>query len=292
LTTPLVSVVIPTSGRINALRRAIESLLRSNLVPSEVIVVADSSLPANWAYFEELIEEYGKRFKVFVCTHSPRASGAAATRNEGLSLASHEFVAFLDDDDEFLPEKLGSQIQAMRESGAVFSFSDYYQVSEGMSSYLTCKPKLKYKGNLAQEIAFDDCRIATPTVVVKLSFIRKLYPLFPEAMKFHEDHFAWLRISLTPGFKFVHVSEALVRVNLLAASVQRPMGKKGGVPAPLISMQEREMHILARANGVSPPFFHTARVTIKRSLVRSLSALVRSIKRSRPKRIKEFKHLT
>lgn len=279
LTPRLVSVVIPTSGRIHALKRALDSLLRSDLVPSEVIVVADSSLPANWIYLQQLIEEYGKSFKEFVCTHSTRASGAAATRNEGLSLASHEFVAFLDDDDEFLPGKLGSQIEAMKESGAVFSFSDYYQVSESESSYLNCKPKKRYRGDLAREIAFDDCRIATPTVVVRRSFIQKLFPLFPEAMKFHEDHFTWLRISLTPGFKFLHISEALVRVNLLGGSVQRQSARRSGVPAPLISIHEREMHRLAKANGVNPPIFHRARVTIKRGLVRVLGARFRSIKK-------------
>jgi glycosyltransferase involved in cell wall biosynthesis len=262
-----VSVVIPTSGRFELLERALNSLLQSTLVPREVIVVADSSLKDPTAYLENLKSKFGSSFEKLSCIQSSRASGAAGTRNAGLSLVSNEFVAFLDDDDEFLPEKLSTQISAMQKSGAVFCFSDYYRVSDSSTTYADCKPKSKYKGSVAREIAFDDCRIATPTVVLRMSFIENLIPLFPEGMDTREDNYAWLKVLTKPGSLFVHLSQGLTKVNLSRDSVQRSGGHTRG-NIVVMSREELEILRLANGSGLRTPFlYHPTRLLIRVSVL-------------------------
>jgi glycosyltransferase involved in cell wall biosynthesis len=259
-----VSVVIPTSGRFDLLGRAIESLLQSTLVPREVIVVADSSLKDPSIHLEMLMSKFGGSFEKLSCIQSSRASGAAGTRNAGLSLVSSEFVAFLDDDDEFLPEKLSQQISVMQETGTAFSFSDYYRVSDSSSTYANCQPKSKYKGSLAREIAFDDCRIATPTVVIRMSFLKSKDVLFPEDMHLREDNYSWLKLAATPGFTFNHIPNALTYVYVSNFSIQRPSKSKLKRGWSLFTAEELRIYELARNMGVeAPPCFKIRRLILR-----------------------------
>jgi glycosyltransferase involved in cell wall biosynthesis len=271
-----VSVVIPTSGRFELLERALKSLLRSTLVPREVIVVADSSLKDPSIHLEILNSKYASSFEKLSCIQSSRASGAAGTRNAGLSLVSNEFVAFLDDDDEFLPHKLSRQVSAMQESGSVFCFSDYLRVSSSSSTYADCSPKSRYKGDLAREIAFDDCRIATPTVMLRMSFIEKLNPLFPEQMVMREDNFAWLKIALNKGFSFVHIADALAQVNLEKHSIQRPNAPTKRQEVSIFAPEERLIYALARSNGLKRSVFFWPWAILVRLTARAIERLSRN----------------
>jgi glycosyltransferase involved in cell wall biosynthesis len=264
-----VAVVIPTSGRVRLLRRALESLASSNMVPNEVIVVADSSVEYASDFLALLSEEFDKKFQKLICYQSSDSSGPSSTRNAGLSRVSSDYVAFLDDDDEFLPEKLDVQIHAMLESNAVFCFSDYYRVSKGSSTYVDCALNPSFKGNFAREIAFGACRVATPTVVVKTAFIRQLMPLFPTHMALREDNYAWLRISLTAGFRVVHVNRALAKVHLAENSIQRPLTPKVNRKTPLVSFEDKEIVKLAQSLGLRKPYFYFAILPVVRFLVRS-----------------------
>jgi glycosyltransferase involved in cell wall biosynthesis len=272
---PTVAVIIPSSGRFELLRRALESLVHSELKPSEVIVVADSSIPEVQQEVEIVKSEFFNRLKNIIFIHASGPTGAAATRNAGLEFVSSDYVAFLDDDDEFLPEKLSIQIQEMLATESVFCFSDYYRVSNTETTYADCSPKPKHKGDLAREIAFDSCRIATPTVVVCSKVLRELSPLFPEHMTLREDNYAWLRIALTTNFRYVHINQALARVHLAGASLQRPDNVKKRGTNPLITDEEKKILSLARAGGLRFPFLHRVRTLAFRTLVLAIQVFRR-----------------
>jgi glycosyltransferase involved in cell wall biosynthesis len=205
--------------------------------------------------------------------------GASATRNAGLSRVTSDYVAFLDDDDDFLPDKLALLIKAMIETESVFGFSDYYRVSDTRSEYVDCALNPNYRGNFAAEIAFDSCRVATPSVVLKMEFIRDLLPLFPENLIRREDNYAWLRIAGTPGFKLVHVGSALVNVNLAENSIQRPANKNPTQRTPLVSREEKEVLRLAKRIGLKAPRFFILKMISLRLLIRVRDVWV---KRSTP----------
>jgi len=110
---PLVSVIIPTIRRPDLLLRAIRSVLSQTLRNLEVIVVVDGHDPATIDALRSVAEP---RIKVI---NNPQPLGAGRSRNMGVAHASGRFVAFLDDDDEFLPEKLEKQVQCAGDRGDV-----------------------------------------------------------------------------------------------------------------------------------------------------------------------------
>ena len=109
----LVSVVIPTYNRFSQLCAAVESVRRQTYKNIEIIVVNDCSTEA--AYYENKIpgatvihlRENTRRIFGFPC--------AGYVRNMGAKLASGEYIAFLDDDDEWLPQKIEMQIATIGE---------------------------------------------------------------------------------------------------------------------------------------------------------------------------------
>jgi glycosyltransferase involved in cell wall biosynthesis len=106
---PLVSVVIPVYNRAHLIARAISSALTQSYKRVEIIVVDDAStdgLGATLAVFADT------RLR---CVTHPVNRGAAGARNTGVEAARGEFVAFLDSDDFWYPDKLAHQIAAMRD---------------------------------------------------------------------------------------------------------------------------------------------------------------------------------
>src|SRR5579864_4784339 len=100
-----VSVVIPTRNRPALLARALDSVMRQTHAPEEVIVVVDGP---DEETLRILRGDYG--FVRTMQLNTP--GGASAARNAGVKKASGAWIAFLDDDDEWLPRKLELQMQA------------------------------------------------------------------------------------------------------------------------------------------------------------------------------------
>jgi GT2 family glycosyltransferase len=101
---PLVSVVIPTRHRPALLMRALASVFAQTYGPLEVIVVVDGPDDATVAALADIGD---RRLRVIV---NPRSLTAAGARNAGVDRATGDWVAFLDDDDEWLPEKIAEQM--------------------------------------------------------------------------------------------------------------------------------------------------------------------------------------
>lgn len=103
---PVVSIVIPTYNRARTLPRAIESALRQTYCKLEVIVVDDASTDDT----EHMMHRLIKNDKVKYLRHHTR-QGAQAARIAGVRNASGEYIAFLDSDDELLPDSLDSRVR-------------------------------------------------------------------------------------------------------------------------------------------------------------------------------------
>ena len=98
-----VAVVIPAYNAERSIVRALDSVLSQTLPPSEIIVVDDGSVDGTAA----LVESFGEKVRLIKQPNS----GAAAARNTGLAHASASFIAFLDADDYWRPQKLEAQMQ-------------------------------------------------------------------------------------------------------------------------------------------------------------------------------------
>ena len=102
---PKVSVIIPTYNRASLLPRALESVLRQTFRDSEVIVVDDGST--------DHTQTVMRRFDGKVKYVRQNNQGSAAARNRGIQESSGEYIAFLDSDDYWVPEKLEEQVKIL-----------------------------------------------------------------------------------------------------------------------------------------------------------------------------------
>jgi glycosyltransferase involved in cell wall biosynthesis len=123
---PRVSVIIPTYNHRDYVLETLESVFAQTFTDYEVIVVNDGS-PDDPAELLRPLAEAG-RIKYI---EQPNA-GQAAARNRGLAEAKGEFIAFLDDDDLWPPDKLEWQVRAMRSGSfvAVYGFSEMFGTSD------------------------------------------------------------------------------------------------------------------------------------------------------------------
>ena len=102
---PRVSVIVPTHNRVHYLVPALDSVLAQTLPGVEIIVVDDGSTDGT----EARVREYGDRVRYVRMAHQ----GAAVARNVGAEAARGEYVAWLDDDDEYRPHKLALQAEVL-----------------------------------------------------------------------------------------------------------------------------------------------------------------------------------
>ena len=101
-----VSVIIPTYNRLNTLKRAIETCISQTYKDIEIIIVDDTKKSQ-----QEMIDSYHDDRIVYV--HNANPQGSPIARNIGIEKSKSEYIAFLDDDDEWYPTKIEKQMQLM-----------------------------------------------------------------------------------------------------------------------------------------------------------------------------------
>lgn len=129
---PLVSVVIATYCRDESLERALISLADQTYSNFEIILVNDNKDSSYVVRAKEIIEAYLEKYPHICLKHIINAEnmGSAKTRNIGIEAALGEYITFLDDDDVYLPEKIGTQLNGMIKCGADYSITDLLLYSE------------------------------------------------------------------------------------------------------------------------------------------------------------------
>lgn len=127
----LVSVIMPVYNCEKFIVKTIESVLAQTYHFFELIVVDDNSSDSSYAIISSLCAD-DERIK---CYRLESNSGAAVARNTAVNLAKGEFLAFLDADDLWLPDKLEKQLDFMKNNNAQFCCTAYYPIDEfGMIS--------------------------------------------------------------------------------------------------------------------------------------------------------------
>jgi len=105
---PIVSVIIPVYNRSSTITRSVESALAQTFQALEVIVVDDGSSDATRDRVESIQDE-----RLRLIRHESNR-GAAAARNTGMQASQAKYIAWLDSDDEWLPEKLQTQLDVLQ----------------------------------------------------------------------------------------------------------------------------------------------------------------------------------
>jgi len=132
---PLISVIIPTFNRAHCINLAIESVFTQTISNWELIIVDDGSTDRT----PEVLAKYGDKIRAIRQTNS----GPSAARNLGARSATGDFLAFLDSDDMWLPQKLEEQLRLMSNQDVIFSATNWR--GKGETSGITAFDSLPFK---------------------------------------------------------------------------------------------------------------------------------------------------
>jgi len=200
-----VSVIIPTYKRPKKLVRAIESVLHQTYNNIEVIVVDDNDEGSQYRKTtESLMNKYKDHKNVIYVKHKKNLNGAAA-RNTGINKSCAKYIAFLDDDDEFLPKKIEEQIKCLKLKDESYKacYCNYYQYINGD---LIQKISKKDEGNLIEDLLLGKNTIAAgSSLLIEKQVLRKLGG-FDERFDRHQDweflvrYFRDYKLALAPKF--------------------------------------------------------------------------------------------
>ena len=180
-----VSVIIPTYNRKNLLKRALHSVSSQTFVPQEIIVVDDGSSDGTKDWVLE-------RFPYVRYIYQDN-SGVSSARNAGIKEAKGSWIALLDSDDEWMPDKLEKQERAINDSKeAWLCHTNEFWVRNSVRVN-QMKKHQKY-GGYVFENCLDICRISPSSVLIKKE-VFKMVGLFDESLKVCEDYDLWLRIT-------------------------------------------------------------------------------------------------
>jgi glycosyltransferase involved in cell wall biosynthesis len=193
---PAVSVVIPTHNRLHFLQRSLLTVLAQRGVRLEVLVVDDGGKQDTPALIDGIGDE-----RVRLIRHRvPR--GVAAARNSGLQEARAEWVAFLDDDDLWAPDKLVAQLEAARRHGdAGWVCTGSVNVDEGLHVLAVTPPALE--SELQNLLAYNLIAGGASGVVVRSELARSVGGFDPRLNNM-ADWEMWIRLWLNASPATVH----------------------------------------------------------------------------------------
>lgn len=211
----LVSIVVPTHNRPDMLRRAIESLVNQTYRHIEIVVVDDGS-HCNVA---EVVDSFNdSRIKLL---RNKTPCGACHARNIGIDQANGIYITFLDDDDEFLPQRI-DRLLTEWDSGYSFVGTGRYRISKFNIKRKMLPEKKITLGDILFKITIGN------SVFTKTERVRLLGG-FDESLTSSQDYDLWVRLIDQYGSAYV-IQEALYVIHTEHESprISASSGKVGG----------------------------------------------------------------
>ncbi len=237
-----VSVVIPCYRASESIERTLASVRAQTVWPLEVILVDDASGDGTLQLLQTLADLYPQPPMRVISQEQNQ--GAAMARNAGWSLAVGDYVAFLDADDAWLPEKLNLQYSFMSANTIVAASGHDYRIW-GASQDARSLPDGPVQSRIISklEIALRNPCV-TPSVMVR----RDIGMRFARDRRYVDDHLLWQEIIFS-GLRFV-------KLNVVLAEVFKPLYGVSGLSSHLWEMQRAELdnyRILRRSGFYSVP---------------------------------------
>jgi glycosyltransferase involved in cell wall biosynthesis len=221
-----VAVVIPCYRCSSTINRAIESVLNQTLVPTEIILVDDASGDETLESLMCIRDVYSDLIKVVPLNNNIGASGA---RNAGWAVATQQYIAFLDSDDAWHPQKLEIQYAFMMNHPEVMLCGHTHRelvqsdvLPDWNIGTWHYTPVTKWSLLLSN-------RFITPSVMLR----RNIYQRFTSGQRHMEDHMLWMEM-VCGGIKAVKLSAEL------AATYKSAFGE-GGLSAQMWLMEKGDL---------------------------------------------------
>lgn len=208
--TDMVSIVTPNYNCSRFIAMTINSVIAQSYTNWELIIVDDCSTDGSYEIALKFAEQ-DSRIKVI---RNEINSGAAISRNKAIELAKGEFIAFLDSDDIWMPNKLQKQIEFMKDNNCDFSFTEYEHIDEENNS-------LHLVANITKKLNYNKmmmhCWPGCLTVMYNQSVTGKVYA---EDIKKNNDHALFLRV-LKKCSNAMGMPELLAKYRIRKGSISR-----------------------------------------------------------------------
>jgi teichuronic acid biosynthesis glycosyltransferase TuaG len=208
MNTPLVSIITPVYKAEEFIEETIQSVMKQTYSNWEMVLINDQS-PDN---SKEIILSLAAQDSRIRLVDLPENSGAAIARNTGIEAAHGEFIAFLDSDDLWHPQKLEKQIKFMLDNDYAFSFTAYELIDEDgdkMDKIVSVPQEINYHALLKNTI------IGCLTVVLNRSKIGEIKML---NIRTRQDFVLWLDI-LKRGNTAYGINEPLAYYRKVEGSI-------------------------------------------------------------------------
>lgn len=219
-----VSIIIPMYNSKDTIKSAIESVLNQTYKePIEIIVVNDGSKDGCEKIVEQMIEE--NQTNRVIKLINKKNGGVSSARNIGIKEASGEYIAFLDSDDEWHPQKLELILEVLKDNSRKFLGHGYTLENNFKKQFQLKEPiKISFMKLLLKNFA------VTPSIVIQ----REICEYFDENMTHTEDHELWLRTALKTDVFYV---------DLPLTTLGRPQLSQGGLSANRWAMRKGELQM-------------------------------------------------
>jgi glycosyltransferase involved in cell wall biosynthesis len=206
---PEVSIIMPTFNRLDWLRSAVDSVLRQTHREWELILIDDGSEAPTREYLRELRENGDGRFTVILgehCGNPPRV------RNIALRAARGEYVAFLDSDDLWLPQKLERQLASLRASpGREWSYTAALMVDASARPLGRSLPYPAVRdGWIADSLLRGEAAVTQSSVLIRRAALESVGG-YPEDLPVCGDYELFVRLALRGEVDYVAEDLALIR---------------------------------------------------------------------------------
>lgn len=183
---PKISIITPAYNCEKYLEQSVDSVLSQTWQDWELLIIDDCSKDNTYALMQKLAKK-DERIRII---QNPQNSGAAATRNNGVRQASGEWIAFIDSDDLWEPDKLEKQMALLTknpEAALVFTGSAFIDAQGNRIAHILHVPeKINRKKLLGQNV------ISCSSVLIRKELMKE-FPM-PEEDGIHEDFATWLAI--------------------------------------------------------------------------------------------------
>ncbi|MEW4411183.1 glycosyltransferase family A protein [Clostridium sp. AN503] len=197
---PLISVIMPAYNAEKTLIQAVQSVINQTYCNWELLIIDDCSIDNTYALMQKL-QLSNTKIKIL---KNHQNAGVSESRNKGVQAALGSWIAFLDSDDMWAPNKLEKQVKLLarnNEAALIFTGSAFVNAIGEMSEYKLSVPEtITYHQLLKQNV------ISCSSVMVKRDIICH-FPMKYDDM--HEDYAVWLQI-LKQGYQAYGINEPLL----------------------------------------------------------------------------------
>jgi len=210
---PLVSIIMNCLNGESYLREAIDSIFAQTYDNWEIIFYDNASTDSS----EAIAKSYGEKLHY---TRSGETIPLGAARNEAISRAHGDLVAFLDTDDRWLPDKLALQVAVFCEQPQVdFVYSNHYLLYASTGRTTLGLRKQQPEGNVFRAF-LRYYPVCLQTVMVRISALRNLNGLFDSALEVSEEYELFMRLLYSSRAYYLKQPTAIYRIHNNMSSVR------------------------------------------------------------------------